>query len=80
MSTEYKEYRVEWDIEVSARTPEEAANLARRIQLDPTNTANHFYVTEIDSEGNDSKADGINADLDPAREEWDDLGLEEEES
>ena len=44
-----KEYHVEWHIEVSADSPEEAANLARAIQLAPDNTANHFYVTQEDN-------------------------------
>lgn len=61
MST-YKEYFVEWNITISARSPEEAANIARQIQLDPQNTATHFYVSQED----DGEANGINADMNPS--------------
>lgn len=56
-----KEYLVEWAIEVSARSAEEAANLARRIQLDPENTANQFYVSQEDN----GEREEIDADLNP---------------
>ena len=38
------EYLVEWKIEIDADSPEEAARLARAIQLDPQNDADHFTV------------------------------------
>lgn len=56
-----REYFVEWTIEVSADSPEEAANIARAIQLQPDNTANHFYVTADDED----ESTEINADLVP---------------
>lgn len=44
-----KEYLVEWHISIDADSPEEAARQAREIQLDPANTANHFYVYQEDN-------------------------------
>lgn len=59
-----QEYLVEWTIELSATSPEEAANKARLIQLDRMNMANHFYVTPTDSD----EREEVNADLSPVRE------------
>lgn len=39
-----KEYRVSWDIELSAIDPADAARQARNIQLDPTCRATVFTV------------------------------------
>jgi hypothetical protein len=39
-------YRVFWVVDVDADTPEQAARLAREIQLDPTSTATVFDVAE----------------------------------
>ena len=38
------EYKIRWEIEVEAESPEAAARLARRVQLDPASTATVFYV------------------------------------
>jgi hypothetical protein len=43
-----KEYRVLWEIELEASTPEEAAQLARELQLDPESFATFFIVQEPD--------------------------------
>jgi hypothetical protein len=40
-------YYVVWDIEIDADSPEEAARIAREIQLDPDSTATVFYVSEV---------------------------------
>lgn len=40
------EYKVTWIIEVSAESFEEAAQLAREIQLDKESLATHFTVTD----------------------------------
>lgn len=53
------EYLVEWHIHIEAESHEEAAEEARAIQLDPRNTANHFYVTAED----DSEAQEVNVPL-----------------
>ncbi len=37
---------VSWDIEIEADSPQEAAKLAREIQLDPDNIATHFHVSK----------------------------------
>jgi hypothetical protein len=39
-----KTYRVLWEIDISAETPEEAANKARKIQLNPESWATVFNV------------------------------------
>ena len=49
------EYRVEWDIELSARSPEAAAREALRIHRDPTSLATVFTVTN--SRGEQRKID-----------------------
>lgn len=53
------EYLVEWKIEIDADSPEDAANRARQIQLNPENTANHFYVTAED----DDESVEVNAEM-----------------
>lgn len=58
-----KEYTCEWTVTLSANSPEEAVNMARAIQLDPKNTANHFSVFDDDETG-DWMGD-FNADLEP---------------
>ena len=40
------EYHVMWEIEVEASSPEEAALLAREIQLDPNSSATVFHVAK----------------------------------
>ena len=57
------DYLVEWHINIEAESPEQAANLARVIQLDPDNQANHFYVTAEEDDGPVE----INADLEPVQ-------------
>ena len=39
-----KTYLVQWEIEIDADSPQQAARLAREIQLDPKNVADHFTV------------------------------------
>ena len=43
------EYRVTWTIDIDAESPEEAAHLAHRIQLEKDSLATHFEVTGEDS-------------------------------
>ena len=38
------EYNVVWRIDIEAETPEQAAQLARNIQLDPESTATNFQI------------------------------------
>lgn len=42
-----KDYRVTWEIEVSAESPEVAAKQAREIMLDPDSLATSFEVQEF---------------------------------
>jgi len=42
-----KEYTVTWKIDIQADSPEEAAKIARVIQLDPDSTAEYFEVREF---------------------------------
>lgn len=44
MSDEFKEYLVVWEINVSARSPREAAEYARAAQRDPGALADAFEV------------------------------------
>lgn len=44
------EYKVTWEIDVYAENPQQAAEIARKYQLDPTSTATSFVVE--DQEGN----------------------------
>lgn len=41
-----KEYKVQWEIEIPAHSPEEAAKLALEIHRDPNSTATSFEVIE----------------------------------
>lgn len=41
------DYKINWEIERDADTPQEAANEARRTQLDWQNMAYSFTVTDI---------------------------------
>ena len=57
------EYKVTWTIDLDAASFEDAARLAREIQLDPGSLATHFIVTDelgADCEvwsGEDSRSD-----------------------
>lgn len=62
-----KEYLVEWSIELSAESPEDAARQALEIQRDPDSSATVFYVMEFDGDG-----EPIRVDLD-ALDDYDDL-------
>ncbi len=42
------EYMVKWEIEVTADSPQEAAQIAGEIQLDPTSLATVFEVMDED--------------------------------
>jgi hypothetical protein len=46
-----EDYRVTWEIDVSAETPEDAAMKARRIQLDPASSATVFKVALDQGDG-----------------------------
>lgn len=54
---ETKRYRVEWAIDIEAKTPREAAEIARKIQLDPDSLATVFDVTEHDTAGDAARVD-----------------------
>jgi hypothetical protein len=43
-----REFTVEWEIELQAGNHEEAAKLARRIQIDPISQATVYRVTDGD--------------------------------
>ena len=45
------QYRVRWDIELDAPSPEEAAQKALEIQRDPNSWATCFTVYELDEHG-----------------------------
>lgn len=45
----YNEYLVVWRIEVTARSPEEAARIAHLTMTDPESTATVFEISEIKS-------------------------------
>lgn len=47
------EYRVTWTIDLDAESFEDAARLAREIQLDPDSLATHFVIR--DPHGDDRK-------------------------
>lgn len=49
------EYRVRWEIDLTADHPIAAAKLARRIQEDPASIAMVFYVT--DEQGHSTRVD-----------------------
>lgn len=54
-----KEYTVTWNIDIVADSPEEAAKIARVIQLDPESTAEYFEVREF---GTDDPVTLVNLD------------------
>lgn len=45
------EWRVSWDIDLEAESPEEAAKLALQIQRDPQSLATFFAVEVVDEDG-----------------------------
>lgn len=47
------QYRVTWEIDIEAETPEEAARKALAIQRNPASTATVFNVTAEDGEMED---------------------------
>jgi hypothetical protein len=49
-----KEYRVTWEIDIDADSPEEAAQKALDIQRNPESMATVFDVFEPDEEANDN--------------------------
>ena len=49
------EYVVKWQMEIEADSHQEAAEEARKIQLDPNSEATFFYVALADSEGRGSR-------------------------
>ena len=49
-----KTYRITWVIEVDAESPQEAARIARTVQLDPNSLATCF---DVDGEHYDSAED-----------------------
>jgi hypothetical protein len=51
-----KEYRVMWEIDIAADSPEEAAREARRIQRDPKALVGAFEVIDRE-DGKDFKID-----------------------
>lgn len=48
-----------WEVEIDADTPEEAAEQARVMQLDPENIATFFIVT-------DESGKAVHVDVDPS--------------
>lgn len=54
----HKEYLVEWQIELSATSPQEAANTAWKYMRDPDSQANHFSVTAASDGPLDDPLDG----------------------
>jgi hypothetical protein len=44
-----KNYRVTWEIDITADSPEEAAMAAKQIQQDPESCANVFCISEADN-------------------------------
>ena len=51
------EYRVTWIIDLDAESFEDAARLAREIQLDPGSLATHFIVQDLRGEDREVWAD-----------------------
>lgn len=51
------EYRVTWIIDLDAESFEDAARLAREIQLDPDSFATHFIVQDRDGDDREVWAD-----------------------
>lgn len=64
-----KTYRVSWEIDIDASSPEDAARKARTTQLDPTAQVGHFTVTldgfstdvdlDLDDKGVTCTVDGV---------------------
>lgn len=42
-------YRVKWEIDVEAETPQKAAEEAQEAQRDPQSIATHFDVTDLET-------------------------------
>lgn len=57
------EYKVRWEIDVEADSPRQAAILARKIQLDPTNLATVYDVYNEDTLRKTGEAVGEEIDL-----------------
>ena len=51
------EYRVTWIIDLDAESFEDAARLAREIQLDPDSLATHFIVRDRNGDDREVWAD-----------------------
>lgn len=60
-SKQASEYEVIWNIDLTARSPEEAAQIAQEIQRDPSSTANVFRVVQ---KRNDELEKSFSVDLD----------------
>lgn len=52
-----KTYHVQWEIEVDADSPKEAAKAALAIQRNPESTATIFDVLEFDTDGDAVRID-----------------------
>lgn len=46
-----REYRVVWEIDVDAESPQDAAQAAHMILRDPTRVGDFFDVYEVDEDG-----------------------------
>ena len=57
-------YLVRWSLHVEADSPEEAARLAREVQLDPRSPAITFLVGDVEDAG---KAIRVNVNPDPSQ-------------
>ncbi|MCC6694881.1 MAG: hypothetical protein IT365_04530 [Candidatus Hydrogenedentes bacterium] len=51
------EFRVTWIIDLDAESFEDAARLAREIQLDPESLATHFIIQDRHGDGREVWAD-----------------------
>ena len=51
------EYRVTWTIDIEAKSFEDAARVAREIQLDPKSLATHFIVKDESGDDREVWAD-----------------------
>ena len=58
-------YHVEWSIEIDAETPEEAARKALEIQRDSASCATVFDVYEMDGDGEATRIDLDDLDVEP---------------
>ncbi len=63
-----KSYLVSWDIDIDADSPEEAAQMAREIQLDPESFATIFMVKDK-STGKAITVDTLDRTCEPAEDE-----------